>query len=183
MSAELEFFADVPEYEGLYQVSDRGRVLSLERSVKNGDNIQSVRERMLKPALESNGYLRVALFKDGKVKMFSVSRLVALTFLQPITDKPTVDHINRNRTDNRLENLRWASQTEQIRNRSCFKGHISISFHKSSKYLSKWSVAFRYQNEKVKNKFFLTELEARAFAQTLDKTRIVPLISSSRQIF
>jgi hypothetical protein len=183
MSAELEFFADVPGYEGVYQVSDRGRVLSLERRVKNGDSIQSVRERIIKPILESNGYLYVHLSKDGKVKMFLVSRLVALTFLEREKDKPTVDHINRNRTDNRLENLRWASSTEQSRNTSSFKEYISISFYKSSKYPSKWRVQFRYENEKVKNKFFLTELEARAFAQTLDKTRIVPLISSSRQIF
>ena len=174
MSAELEFFGDVPEYEGLYQVSDRGRVLSLERTKKGqGDSSYSVPERILKPALDSGGYLCVSLSKDGKVKTFSVSRLVALTFLEPIKDKPTVDHINRDRTDNRLENLRWASYSEQGRNTSRFKQHISISFGKSRK-LSKWCVQFRYENEKVKTKYFLTELKARAFADSLDKTRIVP---------
>ena len=175
MSAELEFFGDVIGYEGLYQVSDRGRVLSLERTQKGkGESIQSVSERLMKLRLGTGGYLRVVLCKDGKKKDFIVSRLVALTFLEPIAGKPTVDHINRNRTDNRLENLRWASATEQSRNTSWFKTYISISFRKSIKYLSKWSVTFRYENEKKRTKFFLTEHDARAFADSLDKTRLVP---------
>jgi hypothetical protein len=175
MSAELEFFDDVVGYEGLYQVSDRGRVLSLERTQKGkGESSYSVPERMLKPVLDSGGYLRVHLCKDGKQKWFLVSRLVALTFLEREKDKPTVDHINRDKTDNRLENLRWANQTEQIRNTSSFKENISIFFCKSSKKLSKWCVVFRYENEKVKTKSFLTELEAKAFADSLDKARIVP---------
>jgi hypothetical protein len=175
MSAELEFFDDVVGYEGRYLVSDRGRVISVERTRKGkGDSDVGVRERILKPLFLPSGYLYVDLCKDGKRKHFSVSRLVALTFLQPIVGKLTVDHINRDRTDNRLENLRWADSTEQNRNTSKFKEHISISFHKSSKYLSKWRVIFRYENEKVKYKYFLTELEAKAFADSLDKTRIVP---------
>jgi len=176
MSAELEFFGDVVGYEGLYQVSDRGRVLSLERSVKGkGESNYSVPERLMKLRLNTHGYLRVGLCKDGKTKWFSVSRLVALTFLEPIAGKPTVDHINRDKTDNRVENLRWANQTEQCRNTSWFKGYIEISFHKSSKKPSKWCVTFRYQNEKIKKKHFLTEHDARAFADSLDKTRIVPV--------
>jgi hypothetical protein len=174
MSAELEFFADVVGYDGIYQISDRGRVLSLERT-KKGKSSRSVREKLLKPTLGPDGYLRVLLCKDGKEKRFLVSRLVASTFLERVKDKPTVDHINRNRTDNRLENLRWANRTEQNRNTSSFKEHIQISFCKSSKNPSKWCVAFRYENEKFKNKYFLTELQARAFADTLDKTRIVPI--------
>jgi hypothetical protein len=176
MSAELEFFDDVIGYEGLYQVSDRGRVLSLERSVKGkGESSYSVPERLMKLRLSTHGYLRVGLSKDGKTKWFSVSRLVALTFLEPIVGKPTVDHINRDKTDNRLENLRWASSTEQCRNTSWFKGHIEIFFCKSSKKPSKWCVVFRYENEKIKKKHFLTEHDARAFADSLDKTRIVPV--------
>ena len=176
MDAELEFFADVPGYEGHYQVSDRGRVLSLERTKKGfGDSIQSVPERILKPTLGTHGYLCVQLYKNGKVKTFLVSRLVALTFLEREKDKPTVDHINRDSTDNRLENLRWASLTEQQINTSKFKGHISISFHKSSKYPSKWCVRFRYKNEKRKRKYFLTEHDARTFAKTLDKTQLIPV--------
>jgi hypothetical protein len=83
MLAELEFFDDVPGYEGLYQISDRGRVLSLERTKKGaGDSIRSVRERILKPVLNSDGYLYAPLSKDGKTKRFRISRLVALTFLE-----------------------------------------------------------------------------------------------------
>jgi len=176
MSAELEFFDDVIGYEGHYLVSDRGRVLSLERTRKGrGESNVGVRERMLKPRLFSSGYLCVHLSKDGKVKPFLVSRLVALTFLEREKDKPTVDHINRDRTDNRLENLRWANQTEQIRNTSSFKGHIQISFSKSRKRPSMWRVRFRYENEKVKIKSFLTEHDARAFADSLDKTRLAPI--------
>jgi hypothetical protein len=178
MSAELEFFDDVPGYKGLYQVSDKGRVISLERSVKKGKSRHSVQEKLIKPSPYSEGYLRVGLCKDGKTKCVSISRLVALTFLEPIAGKPTVDHINRDRTDNRFENLRWADSTEQNRNTSKFKQHISIIFRGSHKYPSKWCVSFRYENEKPKQKHFLTEFDANAFADSLDKTRIVPITQS-----
>lgn len=93
-----EIWKDVIEYEGLYQVSNFGRVKSLNYG-------RSGKERILKQVLDGDGYYCVLLYKNGKRKRFSVHRLIVMTFIGPITKGLVVNHINECRTDNRLENL------------------------------------------------------------------------------
>lgn len=88
-------------YEGYYLVSDKGDVWSVRR------------KKMLAPKMQKTGYLRVALSVDGRVKNFSIHRIVALAFIPNPEGKPTVNHINENKTDNRVENLEWATTREQ----------------------------------------------------------------------
>lgn len=98
----MEQWKDIEGYEGLYQVSDMGNV----RNVKYN--------RSLKPVLNPGGYLKVILSKDGKRKTCKVHRLVAEAFIPNPDNKPTVDHINTIRTDNRVSNLRWFTHKEQM---------------------------------------------------------------------
>lgn len=93
-----EHWKDIEGYDGMYQVSDLGRV----RSKKYG------RWKVLKNGTTGSGYLTVCLFKDNKVKGLLVHRLVASAFI-PNSDetKTIINHRNEDKTDNSVENLEW----------------------------------------------------------------------------
>jgi hypothetical protein len=100
---------DIEGYEGYYQISDIGEVKSLPKEHRYGLKT----EKILKPKGDKDGYYRVSLCKNGKVKDFKIHRLVAINFIDNPINKPTVNHINGKRNDNRLENLEWATHSEQ----------------------------------------------------------------------
>ena len=72
----------------------------------------------MKPHMEKTGYYRICLSKNDKQKNFMLHRLIALAFIPNPDNKETVDHININSLDNRLSNLRWASQHKQLINQN-----------------------------------------------------------------
>lgn len=106
-----EIWKDIKEYEGLYQVSNKGNVKSLERERWNGYKWIINKERILKPGVIRNGYLQVSLSKDGKHKILKVHRLVLMTFA-PIEnmDKFDVNHRDENKKNNNLNNLEWCDK-------------------------------------------------------------------------
>lgn len=117
MQSIAEIWKDVQGYEGLYQVSNLGRVKSVGRFV---DRLASghcwQKERILKLHKKHNGYLGVILCKDGKSKNFKVHRLVAIAFIPNPENKPYIDHINAIKTDNNINNLRWVTCKENMNN-------------------------------------------------------------------
>jgi hypothetical protein len=102
-----EVWKDIVGYEGLYQVSNLGNVKSL-------GNEFSRKERVLKPSLQSKGYLTVVLQKNGIRNMVLVHRLVAEYFVSNPLNKPQVNHINGVKTDNNIENLEWVYHRENL---------------------------------------------------------------------
>lgn len=96
-----EIWRDIKGYEGLYQVSNLGRV----RSFHGGS------ERIMKQTLQ-NGYLRITLLKNEKSKRFLSHRLVALAFIPNPENKPQVNHIDEDKTNNRVDNLNWMTSKE-----------------------------------------------------------------------
>jgi hypothetical protein len=92
----------------------------------NGDVWSKKRKKFLtKNRLTADGYRRVALRVDGKPKGFSVHRLVAEHYISNPNNLPVVDHINRNRLDNRVENLRWFSISGNVINRPLQPSNLS----------------------------------------------------------
>ena len=107
-----ETWKDVQDYEGLYQVSDLGRIRSLGRiaNAKNGSK-QTKKSRILVQEITIHGYCRVRLFDcDGKAKHYAVHRLVLSAF-NGASNLP-VNHINEIKTDNRLVNLEYCTAKE-----------------------------------------------------------------------
>ena len=78
-------------------------------------------DRVLEDYVSPDGYRYLNLCNTTGQKKFSVHRLLALAFIEPVDGKYTIDHINRDRSDNRLENLRWADKFDQAQNTGDFK--------------------------------------------------------------
>ena len=111
---EEEIWKDIKGYEGLYQVSNIGRIKSLERTLTRKNGIKMpIKERVLKPKTERNGYLRVNLCNgSGEGKLFLVHRLVCEAFHGNPKNKPCVNHIDENRANNAASNLEWCTYEE-----------------------------------------------------------------------
>lgn len=123
IKSNIEIFKDIPGCEGYYQVSNKGNVKSLSRYVKSkpGQRDYKTPSRILKTNIDKRGYHRVELNVNGNSKKHLVHRLVAKTFIPNPENKPNIDHINTNTSDNRVENLRWCTQKENIHNPISFK--------------------------------------------------------------
>lgn len=101
----------IPGYENFYQISNMGRIKSLERKVKCKNGYRTVKERILKPVKVGVGYLMVPLNKDGKIKLYLIHRLVAYSFIQNDSlFKTDINHKNEIKSDNRAENLEWCTK-------------------------------------------------------------------------
>lgn len=110
-----EIWKDVPDYDGLYQVSNIGNVKRITQNIKckNGAT-KVIRGKKMKQT--SNIYQYVILTKNCIQKHHAVHRLVAQAFIPNPENKPCIDHINTIKTDNRVENLRWVTKKENMNN-------------------------------------------------------------------
>lgn len=121
MSKLEEEWRPVKGYEGFYDVSDWGRVRSVDRTIEQLSNHGNLINRLYKGKLlklfkDRDGYIIVTLCKEGSSLQKRVHRLVAEAFIPNPENKPQIDHINTIKDDNRVENIRWVTAKENTHN-------------------------------------------------------------------
>lgn len=134
-----EEWKDIPEYEGLYQVSNFIKVLN----VKTG--------KLIACSVTNKGYYQVNLWKNNKCKHYSVHRLIGQAFVPNPENKPEIDHINTFKDDNWFKNLKWVTKKEQ-QNNPLTKQHISKGLkgkHINRTDLSKPVYQYNFNNELI----------------------------------
>lgn len=128
-----EIWCPIKGYEGIYEVSDKGRV----RSLKYG------KERILKQRRDKDGYIQVDLYKNCDQKTCKVHRLVAQAFIPNPDNLPQVNHKDENKTNNSVQNLEWCDCKYNI-NYGTHNQRISkpvLQFTKDGEFVKEWKSA------------------------------------------
>ena len=146
-----------------YMVSSCGRVMN----IRTFRVLKPLNNRVLKPLNNRGEYLYVYLCSNVKTSHKYIHRLLAEAFILNLTDLPCVDHIDRNKLNNHISNLRWCTREENQHNRSKNKNGTSmykgVSFHKAS---NKWQAKIRHNGLQIHLGLFTDEVEA---AQEYDR--------------
>ena len=127
-----EIWRPIKGYEGIYEVSDQGRV----RSLKFG------KERVLNPVRDDGGYLIVNIWKNGEKKMCKVHRLVSQAFIPNPDNLPEVNHKDEDKTNNKVSNLEWCDRK--------YNQNYGTGIQRMAEKLSKSVLQFTKDGEFVK---------------------------------
>jgi len=134
---DSEMWKDVAEYEWLYQISNLSRVRRMAGSAKCYEN------RILKQNVGSHGYLVVDLYKNNKRKTFTIHKLILEAFVGPCPSGMECRHLDGNPANNKIENLKWGTRSENVRDAMKHKTskipHNKGSDHGMAK-LNEWKV-------------------------------------------
>jgi hypothetical protein len=148
----MEIWKDIPNYEGLYEVSNLGNVKSL-----NYNN--TCKQKLLKPIY--NTYLKVHLCKNGQQKLMTIHSLVAISFLNYKSGgyNVIVDHIDNNKLNNRLDNLQLTSTRHNTSKdkKGYSSKYVGVTWFKQS---SKWRALIHVNGKKKHLGLFICELAA-----------------------
>ena len=159
----IEEWRPIEGYEGLYEVSNLGRVRSLDMYVKVGyGNYRLHKGKVLSPTKNKNGYLKVNLYCNGKQKTIDVHRLVTEAFLPNPDNLPQVNHKDENKTNNRVENLEWCDVkynlsygTARIRERDTKIKNGYYTGLSKEEYRKKWCQENKDKIREINRRYYL----------------------------
>lgn len=121
----MEVWKDVKGFDGLYQVSNYGQVKRLAKKVYQKSGVYATYKTKILKQETVKGYKRVSLSKENLVTRITVHRLVALTFIENNENKPQVNHIDGDKTNNHVCNLEWCTANENEKHSYLFLGKIT----------------------------------------------------------
>lgn len=150
-----EIWKDIKDYEGLYQISNMGRVKRLKFAHKDIHGVITWihKEKILKHKYDGKGYAFVTLGNGTTVrKNKKIARLVAGAFIseQPF-ENAQVDHIDRNKRNNTIQNLRWVTNTENCRNT---RKNILFTIGEETKTLAEWCELYKIPYSRVQRRIY-----------------------------
>lgn len=152
-----EEWRDVVGFEGYYQVSNLGRVLSCDRIVyKNGGSFIQ-KGRILSTPPDTHGYAKLIFSVDKEITHDSVHRVVAKAFILNPETKPHVNHLNSIRHDNRVENLEWATEKENSMHAAA-KGRIGAKGSRNSYAKVDEALVLEIREKYATRNYYLSEL-------------------------
>ena len=165
MNKDMEEWRDVPEYEGYYQVSSLGRIRSLDRTVTTKHGVERFYKGRVIDGTVHNGYKQTTLRGNGIGRRYTFSQIVSMAFLghDPNGNTLVVDHINGDKSDDRVENLRIVTNRANIT--TCFRSdrgsfsseHAGVSWDKSK---SKWRAQIVHNGVYTRLGYYDTEIDA-----------------------
>lgn len=145
-----EVFKDIPNYVGLYQISNFGNVKSLKRKIKNKNGFRIVEEKILKPYINSCGYYCVNLRKNSKIEIKLLHRLIAENFIENKNNFKIINHKDGNKLNNNIQNLEWC--TYSYNNKEAYRLNLKKPTFKN-KFGKEHNKTKRIEQYDLKNNF------------------------------
>lgn len=143
-----EIWKPVKNYENLYEVSNLGKIRSVDRNITTTNGtIRCLRGKPVACTPARSGYVFVMLYKDSVPKRYSVHRVVAETFLPNPENLPQVNHIDEDRANNCVYNLEWCTQSENIKSRKNKGEKKVLQYDKDGHFIKEWNSIVKISEE------------------------------------
>ena len=157
----VEIWKDISDYEGYYQISNLGRVKSLEKTLIISGKKCVYKALIKKNGISKRGYWEVSFYKNGKGCRKKTHRLLAICFIDNPKNHPQVNHIDGNKLNNKISNLEWVNNREnschRVKNSNCTSKYVGVSYFKRD---NKWRSSIQFNGKSVRFGMFKTEEEA-----------------------
>jgi len=153
-----EIWVDIIGYEGFYQVSNTGKVRSVDRSIKySNGKVYVYKGKELSLKYRKDGYYTACLCKNSDEKNLFVHRLIAFAFIPKVDNKPFINHKNGVKTDNRIENLEWCDYSDN--NKHAYDTGLNSTLKGEKSHFSKLKSADIYSIRNMYHNWFFTKWE------------------------